>query len=178
MGSLSHLAKSLPQAFILYVSSNSTAQLLIESWILPESNTNLTMLSSLNHQGTCKSQMAMEARVTLFPYPGELLQCSWHTPTSLDNIMHRKSGITNWITPEKGKLPPVAKPCSWISPDNWWEGLMCVWPAVCPSFLCSCWITLSPPMAWRRVARAQQKGKAALGDGCTSDLSELLDNRS
>lgn len=36
-----HLAKFLPQAFILYVSSNSVAQLLIKSWILPESNENL-----------------------------------------------------------------------------------------------------------------------------------------
>lgn len=38
--------------------------------------------------------------------------------------------------------------------------------------------SLSPPMAWRRVARAQQKGKIALGDGFTPELSELLDNRS
>lgn len=41
MRSLSHLAKFLPQAFILYALSDSVTQLLIESWILPKSNANL-----------------------------------------------------------------------------------------------------------------------------------------
>lgn len=67
MRSLSHLAKFLPQAFILYVFSDSVAQLLIESWILPKSNTNLTPPSNLNHQEICNSQKLVEAKVTLFP---------------------------------------------------------------------------------------------------------------
>lgn len=55
---------------------------------------------------------------------------------------------------------------------------MCLtsWLSFLPLQLLNC--PLSPPMAWRRVARAQQKGKIALGDGFTPDLSELLDNRS
>ena len=95
MRSLSHLAKFLPQAFILYVSSNSVAQLLIESWILPESNANLPPPSSLNHQGTCKSQIPMEAKVTLFPYPEALPKCPWHRLISLYNKMHRQLGISH-----------------------------------------------------------------------------------
>lgn len=89
------MAKFLPQAFILYVSSNSVAQLLIESWILPESNANVTPPSSLNHQGTCKPQTLVEAKVTLFPYAEALPKRPWHRLISLDNTMHRQFRISH-----------------------------------------------------------------------------------
>lgn len=120
MRSLSHLAKFLPQAFILYVLSNSVTQMLIESWILPKSDANLIPPSSPNHQETCNSQMLMDTKVTPYPYFEVLLKCPLSyssksqttfsikplTPDQKDGCISDQLAVLSLFVP--GSIPPSA----------------------------------------------------------------------